>query len=126
MVAVLVIIAIFIVMILTFFIIEVLSYYSDIKDKHTIRFDDFLRLYSVAPDKWNTSYYWEVIYDGVSIHMKSYLDSKRYKHWRNNKQQIELNRCLTNQQMELLKKWQKDINQYQEKYTSELNKMLTK
>lgn len=99
-------------------------YRSTVKNEQTISFDDFLKLYSVAPKKWNTSYDWLVIYEGTSIYMKSYFDEKRYKRWRNNQEQIEIDQSLANQQMRLLKKWQEDINQYQEKYTAELNKMM--
>ena len=101
-------------------------YRSSVKNEQTISFDDFLKLYSVAPKKWNTSYDWLVIYEGTSIYMKSYFDEKRYKRWRNNQEQIKIDQSLANQQMRLLKKWQEDINQYQEKYTAELKKMMKK
>lgn len=101
-------------------------YRSSVKNEQTISFDDFLKLYSVAPKKWNTSYDWFVKYEGTSIYMKSYFDDKRYKRWRNNQEQIKIDQSLANQQMRLLKKWREDINQYQEKYTAELNKMMKK
>ena len=101
-------------------------YRSTVKNEQTISFDDFLKLYSVAPKKWNTSYDWLVKYEGTSIYMKSYFDEKRYKRWRNNQEQIKIDQSLANQQIRLLKKWQEDINQYQEKYTAELNKMMKK
>ena len=111
---------------LIWWVISWACYRSTVKNEQTISFDDFLKLYSVAPKKWNTSYDWLVIYEGTSIYMKSYFDEKRYKRWRNNQEQIEIDQSLANQQMRLLKKWQEDINQYQEKYTAELNKMMAK
>ena len=111
---------------LVVFLCELSSYRSTVKNEQTISFDDFLKLYSVAPKKWNTSYDWLVKYEGTSIYMKSYFDEKRYKRWRNNQEQIKIDQSLANQQMRLLKKWQEDINQYQEKYTAELKKMMAK
>lgn len=126
MVVILAIIGVVLLFMLIWWLCSWACYRSTVKNEQTISFDDFLKLYSVAPKKWKTSNEGFVRYEDAYIYMKSYFDEKRYKCWRNNQEQIKIDQFLANQQMRLLKKWQEDINQYQEKYTAELNKMMKK
>lgn len=111
---------------LALFLCDLSSYHSVIKGEQTISFDDFLKLYSVAQEKWDDSYDCMVVYEGTNIYMKSLLDVRKYKRWRKNKQQIAMDQFVANQRVKLLKHWQEDINKYQEKYSAELNKMMAK
>lgn len=103
-----------------FFLPDVVAYYGDRRDEQLIKFEDFLNLYTIAKDKWDIDYSYCVVYDDGSwrnrIYMRTYLDHLRYRKWRKNILRQEVNQKLSDKQLELIKKWQQDINNYYAKY----------
>ena len=108
-----------------FLILDVVGYYDDRRDEQLIKFEDFLNLYTIAKDKWDIDYSYCVIYENGRcrnrIYMRTYLDYLRYRKWRKNIFRQEVNQKLSEEQLELIKKWQKDIDEYYKKCSEDLH-----
>ena len=117
---------------LIIYAIFALDYRSSAKKHQRMTYKEYLRISSVAPDKWR-------LYDGIycyalygerfpyeEIYMKSYFDSLRLGKKCLREMKRKENVDYTVARAKLLISWQEDINRYQEKYTEELKEMYKK
>lgn len=104
--------------------------YRDLHDdRQKITYRELLNIMPVNPNKWRLddgAYVCAIYIDNgkeTKLYMKSYFDCLRLQHLYNISKKKSLDLVLSKQKAELLKAWQKDINDYQEKYTNDIKKM---
>ena len=101
------------------FCILAATYRVYIRDRQTITYDEFIKISAIAPDKWYITTwqdYYCACYDCTDIFMKNYCDMKKLgfllQKQRRQRNEAELNK----RKAELIKKWQKDINDCHDEY----------
>lgn len=98
-------------------------------EEQKITYRELVRLIPISPHKWelkNGLYAYAVYTDNnrsTNLYMKSYFDCLRLQCLYNKSKKKSLDIILFKQRAELVKCWQKDINDYQERYMNELKKM---
>lgn len=102
-----------------FYLIRAIFFHHDKKGEQTITYNQFVKLYSIAPDK----YYIEdgyVRYNCINIYMKTYFDAIRLKIMRRNRDKKRLDTRLNEERAKLLKLWQEDVNAYHDGYLNDI------
>lgn len=90
-----------------------------------IKFKQFLTMYRINPDKWWLQWDGSVIYedDAENIYQQFYfspIDFLRYKFFYKKKKKSKKKNNNDKKWEKVVISWQKDINDYREKYTEEL------
>lgn len=134
MIVILILLSGFIFVLLFLYVMIVLDYKSHIKEKQTISLREYLHIYAMAPEKWrfrDGAYihleYFEDCSSPISgwtdIYMESYIDHLKLLKIANTNKKYKLNHKLAKERANLLKMWQKDINDYHDKYIKELKQL---
>ena len=102
-------------------------YRAWIKDEQTISYNEFISLYAIATNKWiiTNNFYPCAYYDGSYIYMKRYCDMIMLGLLSQKKRRQKMEAELDKRKAELIKKWQKDINDYHDEYVDEEWKITT-
>ena len=90
-----------------------------------IKFKQFLTMYRINPDKWWLYENGNVIYedDAKNIYQQFYfspIDFLRYEFFYKKKKKSKKKSNVDSKWEKVIISWQKDINDYREKYTEEL------
>ena len=123
-------------LVLCLYLVFALIYLSDIdyRNAQTITYRQFLRISSVAPEKWkimdNCDYYLcyhgEGPYDYTDIYMSSFFDMLRLGRLYKKQKERDFNTAYMNERAKLIKMWQKDINNYHDDYLEQIGVYLKK
>ena len=109
--------------------------YSDVRYGQKISFRQYLRISCVAPEKWKivdvcdcylhykTGKY---TYNYTNIYMKTYFDALRLKRLYKKQQKREADAEYSSKRAELIKLWQKDINNFHDDYLEQIGVYLKK
>ena len=95
------------------------AYQKDMEDKLTIKFSMFEHLYNLTPEKWNVNYESFVVYREPHQNTTLYfsrVDQKKYLKWRQRRGKEETEKKKSERITKLVEMWQKDIEEYKEKY----------
>ena len=105
-------------------------YHIDNKNKQKITYHQFLRISSVAPEKWELTYgnYYhhlhyktgKSMYDYTDIFMKTYFDMLRLKRLYKKQKKKNYYSEYLDERAKLIKMWQKDINNYHDDYLEQI------
>ena len=114
-------------------------YHSEIKNKQTMSFKEYLRISACAPEKWeiyddgatchlvyHPSGYPDECYERREIYMKSYIDYLRLCSLYKSQKKKGRDKIWTQERAELIKYFQRDINAYQKQYIKEMKGYLDK
>lgn len=108
---------------------------SDVRYGQKISFRQYLRISCVAPEKWKivdvcdcylhykTGKY---TYNYTNIYMKTYFDALRLKRLYKKQQKREADAEYSSKRAELIKLWQKDINNFHDDYLEQIGVYLKK
>ena len=93
-------------------------YRAWIKDEQTISYNEFISLYAITTNKWiiTYNYYPCAYYDGSYIYMKRFCDMIMLYLLSQKQRRQKMEAELDKRKAELIKKWQKDINDYHDEY----------
>ena len=93
-------------------------YRAWVKDEQTISYNEFISLYAIIPNKWiiTNNTYPCAYYDGSYIYMKRHCDMIMLYLLSQKQRRQKMEAELDKRKAELIKKWQKDINDYHDEY----------
>lgn len=105
-------------------------YHDMTKEEQKITYKELIHLMPISSEKWRFNgggaYAYAVYTDGsdrTDIYMKSYFDCLRFQHLINKSKKESSEDALLKEKAKLVRAWQRDINNYQERYMNELKKM---
>ena len=88
------------------------------KNDQKITYDEFIKLASVAPEKWkimdDCDYY--LRYGDTCIYMKTFLDELKLIHMAKKREKLKFESSMDKKRAELIKSWQSDIDNYRSEY----------
>jgi hypothetical protein len=111
------------------YLMFVAVYHIDNKNEQKITYHQFLRISSVAPEKWeltddvyNHLHYktGENVHDYTDIFMKTYFDMLRLKRLYKKQKKKKYYSEYLDERAKLIKMWQKDINNYHDDYLEQI------
>lgn len=102
-------------------------YRSDAGNAQRIRFKDFIRIYSVAPEKWEIYedhlFYQTDTWHNEAIYMKSYSDAIRIRRIYKKMEKLDARTRYSQKRAELLKMFSDDILSYNKRLNNALEEM---
>lgn len=107
--------------------VNAIIYHYEIRDDQKLTYHQYLQISCIAPEKWGISgdanchliyYSKELAYQ--NIYMKTYFDMLRLRKLYRRQRKYKTNIKLTNERAELIKEWQKDINNYHDDYLEKI------
>lgn len=102
-----------------FYLFGAIFFHYDKKGEQTITYNQFVKLYSIAPNKYYIGDGY-VKYNYINIYMKTYFDAIRLKIMCRNRDKKRLEARLDKERAELLKLWQEDVNAYHDGYLNDI------
>lgn len=117
------------IVLLILYLIRSLMYRYETSEFQKISYIQYLKISSVAPEKWEISDSWyyylyycprEGDYNCIEIFMKSYFDMLRLRSLYKKKQKKKFNTVYIKKRAELIKQWQKDIDNYHNDYLEQI------
>jgi hypothetical protein len=116
------------------YLIFVAIYHIANKNEQKISYHQFLRISSVATEKWKIRdngyyflrYYDEDLDDYTEIYMSSFFDMLRLGRLYKKQKKRDFNISYMNERAKLIKMWQKDINNYHDDYLEQIGVYLKK
>ena len=108
---------------------------SDVRYGQKISFRQYLRISSVAPEKWDirNSCYCYLVYNKdadisnrTEVYMRTYFDHLRLCLLYEKKKKKDIDEIWAQERMKLIKSWQEDINNYHDDYLEQIGVYLKK
>ena len=108
---------------------------SDVRYGQKISFRQYLRISSVAPEKWyiRDGCYCYLVYNKdadisnrTEVYMRTYFDHLRLCLLYEKEKKKDIDEIWTQERMKLIKSWQEDINKYHDNYLEQIGVYLKK